>query len=170
MGTALDGKDAGSFRVLLHVEDARRHQDWASQLIPVIAKFEPAVEQTFSKPGLAHEKPAESAEFTENNDGFLDVPKDGGYTLTLLDRDGARLSIDGKLVAETGDPFPEVCGSKLNAVRIARATIGLRAGKHRFRLEALESVSHEPPRLLWEGPGIQLADIPAAAFSHADKQ
>jgi hypothetical protein len=170
MGTELDGKDTGSFRVLLHVEDAQQHQDWASQQVPVVAKFEPAVEQTATQPGLANEKPADSATFTSNNEGFIEIPKDGGYNFMLLDRDGAKLSIDGKLVAQTGDPFPEVCGSKLNAMRNARATIGLRAGKHIFKLEALESTSHESPRLLWEGPGIPLSDVPASAFSHANAQ
>ena len=170
MGTELDGKDAGSFRVLLHVEDAQQHQDWASQQVPVIAKFEPAVEQTATQPGLANEKPADSATFTANNEGFIEIPKDGGYNFMLLDRDGAKLSIDGKLVAQTGDPFPEVCGSKLNAMRNARATIGLRAGKHIFKLEALESTSHESPTLFWEGPGIKLADVPVSAFSHANAQ
>jgi len=196
MGTMLDGKDAGSFRVLLHVEDAQQHQDWASQLLPVVAKFEPAAAQAATKPGLqwqgksgdslgkssgdasvikglavnlAHEKPVGMATFTEDYDGFLEVPKDGGYNLTLLDRDGARLSIDGKLVAQTGDQFPEVCGSKRNAMRIARVTVGLRAGKHILKLEALESTSQQAPRLLWEGPGIKLSDVPASAFSHADK-
>jgi len=193
MGTELDGKDAGSFRVLLHVEDAQQHQDWASQLVPVVAQFEPAAAQAAAKPGLqwqgksgdwlgkssgdasvikglavnlAHEKPVGMATFTEDYDGFLDVPKDGGYNFTLLDRDGARLSIDGKLVAQTGDQFPEVCGSKRNAMRIARVTVGLRAGKHILKLEALEGASQQAPRLLWEGPGIRLTDVPAAAFSH----
>jgi hypothetical protein len=53
-------------------------------------------------------------------------------------------------------------------MRIAHVAVGLRAGKHLFKLEALEAASHEPPRLLWEGPGIHLADVPASAFSHAD--
>ena len=54
-------------------------------------------------------------------------------------------------------------------MRIARVTVGLRAGKHILKLEALESTSQQAPRLLWEGPGIKLSDVPASAFSHADK-
>jgi len=42
----------------------------------------------------------------------------------------------------------------------------LRAGKHVFRLETLETMSPFSPRLLWEGPGIRLTDIPESAFSH----
>jgi hypothetical protein len=51
-------------------------------------------------------------------------------------------------------------------MRYTRGTIGLRAGKHLVRLEALESISPGSPRLLWEGPGIGLTDVPASAFSH----
>jgi hypothetical protein len=100
-------------------------------------------------------------------DGFLQAPTEGGYTFELLARDGARLTIDGVPVAETGPPFGEVCGSSANAVRIARGTIGLRAGKHAIRLEALESMSRGSPRLMWQGPGIGLTDVPAGALSHS---
>jgi hypothetical protein len=39
MGTELDGKEAGSFRVLLHVKDGQGHQDWAAQQVVVVSKF-----------------------------------------------------------------------------------------------------------------------------------
>src|SRR5579859_339542 len=99
-------------------------------------------------------------------DGFLEVPVEGGYSFHLLARDGARIILDGQVVAQTGPPFGEVCGSPVNAVRYALGTIGLRAGKHVLRIESLESISPAKPRLLWEGPGIRLAEIPASAFSH----
>jgi hypothetical protein len=99
-------------------------------------------------------------------DGLVEVPADGGYSFHLLSRDGARLLIDGQVVAQTGPPFGEVCGSRLNAVRDALGMIGLRSGKHTLRLEALQSMSPASPRLQWTGPGISLADIPPAAFSH----
>ena len=56
-----------------------------------------------------------------------------------------------------------------NAMRYARGTIGLRAGKHSLRLESLETASPGIVRLLWEGPGISLADVPASAFSHRNE-
>jgi hypothetical protein len=65
-------------------------------------------------------------------DGFIDIPADGGYTFHLLDRDGARLVIDGVEVAKTGPPFAQVCGSPGNAMRYDRGSLGLRAGKHTF--------------------------------------
>ncbi len=99
-------------------------------------------------------------------DGFLDIPADGGYSFHLLDRDGARLVIDGVEVAKTGPPFAQVCGSPGNAMRYDRGSLGLRAGKHTFHLEGLHSLSEGAPRLLWEGPGLPLTDVPPAAFSH----
>jgi hypothetical protein len=102
-------------------------------------------------------------------DGLIEVPADGGYSFDVMARDGARLSIDGEMVAVTGPPFAEVCGSPSNAVRFARGTLGLRAGKHVLRLETLETASAGSVRLMWEGPGISLQEVPAKAFSHKNE-
>ena len=99
-------------------------------------------------------------------DGFIDIPADGGYSFSLMDRDGARLTIDGMTVAKTGPPFAEVCGSPGNAMRYDRGSLGLRAGLHRLHVEGLHSASEGEPRLLWEGPSLGLTDVPPAAFSH----
>jgi hypothetical protein len=99
-------------------------------------------------------------------EGLIEAPTDGGYLFHLLSRDGARLFIDGELVAQTGPPFGEVCGSPINAVRDALGSIGLRAGKHDLRLESLQTMSPASPRLQWSGPGISLVDVPPSAFSH----
>jgi hypothetical protein len=99
-------------------------------------------------------------------DGLIDIPADGGYTFHLMARDGARLVIDGVEVAKTGPPFAQVCGSPGNAMRYDRGSLGLRAGRHSFHLEGLHSVSQGAPRLLWEGPGLPLTDVPPAAYSH----
>jgi hypothetical protein len=198
MGTALDGNGAGSFRVLLHVEDRQGHQDWATQLLTVVGKWQDATAKAAAIAGLEYhiypgtwpELPAFAVEtptlagvaanlngvdsggftrFAVTYDGFLEVPRDGGYNFHLLDRDGARLVIDGQVVAKTGPPFAEVCGSPINALRYASGTVGLRAGKHLLRIEALESVSPEAPRLLWEGPEIHLSDVPASALTHRNE-
>ncbi len=95
----------------------------------------------------------------------MNIPADGGYTFHLIDRDGARLVIDGMEVARTGTPFAQVCGSPGNALRYDRGSLGLRAGPHVLHLEGLNSASSGAPRLLWEGPGLSLTDVPAAAFS-----
>jgi hypothetical protein len=177
------------------VEDKQGNQDWAEQDAVVVAKWHDAAAVVPTLPGLetriypgtwpempafeagtptksgvaadlAAADPGGFTRFAVAYDGFIQIPADGGYTFHLMARDGERLSIDGQLLAQTGPPFSEVCGSSSNAVRYASAPIGLRAGKHVIRLEALESMSPGPPRLLWDGPGIGLADIPAAAFSH----
>ena len=213
-GTELDGpggdngsfqgsertRNAGSFRVMLHVEAKQGLQDWAEQEVTVVSRLDDVVAAAAdteiptapgldyhvypgtwpSMPSFTTETPirhgtaarlvdASAGGFTRFAmvyDGFLNVPEDGGYNFHLLERDGARLLIDGQLVTETGPPFAEVCGSPMNAVRYANGVIGLHKGKHVVRIEALESVSPGSPRLLWDGPGLGLQDVPAAAFSH----
>jgi hypothetical protein len=99
-------------------------------------------------------------------DGFIDIPADGGYTFHLLDRDGARLVIDGIQVAKTGPPFAQVCGAPGNAMRYDRGSIGLHAGRHTLHVEGLHSVSQGAPQILWEGPSLPLRAVPPAAYSH----
>ena len=196
-GTDLDGTNgAGRFRVLLHVEGKNQDQDWAAQGVVVVAQWhEAAVPVGPNVPGLAWrlypgswtELPDLSKESVVFNgespsidvdphgftryattwDGYIDVPVDGGYTFHLMARDGARVAIDGAEIAKTGPPFAQVCGVAGNAVRYDRGSIGLRAGMHTLHLEGLHFASQGTPRLLWEGPGLPLADVPDAAFSHA---
>ena len=195
-GTALDGRNgAGRFRVLLQVEGEHGAQDWATRDVVVVAKWHDATTPPGPQaPGLAwHVYPGSWTELPDLDreqavfhgespgiqvdshgftryatawDGFLSIPADGGYTFHLMARDGARLIIDGLEVAKTGPPFAQVCGSLGNAVRYDRGSLGLRAGLHLFHLEGLHSVSQGVPRLLWEGPGLPLTDVPPAAFSH----
>ncbi|MDR3750181.1 MAG: PA14 domain-containing protein, partial [Terracidiphilus sp.] len=195
-GTELDGKNgAGRFRVLLHVADKAGKQDWAAQGVVAVARWHDAVYEAVPTlpgltwkiyPGVWTELPnlakeqvvfiGESPNLTANPQGFtryaaawdglLDIPADGGYTFHLLARDGARLAIDGVEVAKTGPPFSQVCGSPGNAMRYDRGSLGLRAGKHTLHVEGLHSVSQGTPRLLWEGPGLPLIDVPPSAFSH----
>ena len=83
-----------------------------------------------------------------------------------MSRDGARLVIDGMQVAKTGPPFAQVCGSPGNAVRYDRGSLGLRAGLHLIHLEGLHFASQGAPRVLWEGPGIRLTEVPPDAYVH----
>jgi hypothetical protein len=196
LGTQLDGTaGAGRFRVLLRVEDRQGHEDWAAQGVVAVNRWQkdglvvgPTVPGLVWKiyPGAWTELPnlgGERAQFSGESsnlqadsqgftkyaaawDGFIDIPADGGYSFTLMDRDGARLVIDGREVAKTGPPFARVCGSQGNAVRFDRGSMGLRAGKHTIHLEGLHSASDGSPRLLWEGPALPLTDVPPVAFSH----
>ena len=192
-GTQLDG--SGRFRVLLHAEDNKKRQDWAGQGLVAVAHWHEAIVPVgptlpglafriypgawTELPDLASEQVALDGESPNLNasaqgftkyatawDGFLDIPADGGYTFHLMDRDGARLVIDGIEVAKTGPPFPQVCGSPGNAIRYDRGSLGLRAGKHALHVEELHSASQGPPRLLWEGPALPINDVPAADYSH----
>lgn len=195
-GTDLDGRNgAGRFRVMLQVTDNHGHQDWAAQGVVVVSRWQDASNPIGQMtPGLAFqiypgawtELPDLSKEnavisssapslnanargFTKYAvawDGFIDIPADGGYTFHLMDRDGARLVIDGMEVAKTGPPFAQVCGSPGNAMRYDRGELGLRAGKHALHVEALHTASQGPPRLLWEGPALPITDVPEAAYSH----
>jgi hypothetical protein len=194
-GTDLDGRNgAGRFRVMLRAQDNRNREDWAAQGVVVVSRWLDATETSAQLlPGLTfHIYPGtwtELPNFAEQHsvidgaapninanaqgftkyavawDGFIDIPTDGGYTFHLLDRDGARLVIDGVKVAKTGPPFAQVCGSPGNAMRYDRGALGLRAGKHTLHVEALHQASQGPPRLLWEGPGLPITDVPTAAFS-----
>ena len=170
-------------------------QDWAAQGIVVVAKWHsPAVVTGPTAPGLAwrlypgtwtelpdltkassvFDGTSPDLQMDEHGftryatawDGFIDIPVDGGYTFHLMARDGARVVIDGIQVAKTGPPFAQVCGVAGNAMRYDRGSLGLRAGLHILHVEGLHSASQGTPRLLWEGPGLPMADVPAAAFVH----
>ena len=197
LGTELDGKNgAGRFRVLLHVTDEAGHQDWAAQGLVAVEHWHDAVSAPGpAAPGLAWKIYAgawtelpdfstlqpvltgESPDLAANAqgltsyatawDGFIAIPADGGYTFHLIDRDGARLVIDGMEVARTGPPFAQVCGSPGNALRYDAGAIGLRAGWHTIHVEALNTASEGAPRLLWEDTTTRLTDVPASAFSHS---
>jgi hypothetical protein len=197
MGTELDGAGgAGGFRVLLHVEDKQGHQDWAEQDVVAVAKWHDSAAvvgptqpglawkiypgEWTELPSLAAETPVFSGEspslqsdshgfmrYATAWDGFIDIPADGGYTFHMMARDGARLVIDGVEVAKTGPPFAQVCGSPGNAMRYDLGSLGLRAGRHVIHLEGLHFASQGTPRLLWEGPGLHLTEVPPAAYSHS---
>ena len=170
-------------------------QDWAGQGVVAVASWHDAVNAASpTLPGLTWqiypgdwtqlpdfraehavfngESPnlhADSQGFTRYAaawDGLIDIPADGGYTFHLIDRDGARVVIDGIEVAKTGPPFAQVCGSPGNAMRYDLGSLGLRAGKHTLHMEGLHSVSQGSPRLLWEGPALPLTDVPPSAYSH----
>jgi hypothetical protein len=195
-GSDLDGTNgAGRFRVLLQVKDEKGREDWSAQGLVVVSKWQDATPAAGPMlAGLAFQVYAgswtelpdlkkETAVITGKSpnlnadargferyavawDGLLDIPADGGYTFHLMDRDGARLVLDGIEVARTGPPFANACNTIGNAVRYDRGSLGLHAGLHTFHVEQLHNASNGAPRVLWEGPSLPAADIPSAAFTH----
>jgi len=195
LGTDYDGKaGAGRFRTLLHVE-SKNGEDWAAQGLVAVSQWKPAREPAGqTAPGLAWRVfPTEWTQLPDMSkklatfsgesanlrvdaggfqryaavwDGYISIPADGGYTFHLMARDGARVLIDGVEVAKTGPPFAQVCGAPGNAMRYERGSLGLRAGKHTIHVEGLHAVSEGESRLLWEGPGILLTDVPPQVYSH----
>jgi hypothetical protein len=195
-GTELDANNgAGRFRVMLQAEGSDHLEDWAAQGIVAVARWHDTAapagpiapglgwriypgtwtelpdlsKQSAVFAGQAPNLGVDSHGFTGYAtawDGYIDAPVDGGYTFHLLSRDGARVVIDGIEIAKTGPPFAQVCSAPGNAMRYDRGSLGLRAGLHTLHVEGLHSVSQGTPRLLWEGPGLHLTDVPDAAFSH----
>lgn len=195
-GTELDGEHgAGRFRVLLRTQDEEGHEDWAARGVVAVAQWHPSVPVAGKMaqglewrifpgawtelPDLTKQRAASTGEaagleadaqgitrYATVWTGYINIPADGGYTFHLMARDGARLVIDQLEVAKTGPAFAQVCGSPGNAVRYARGSLGLRAGLHAFRLEGLTFASAGGPRLLWEGPGLPLGEVPTTAYRH----
>jgi hypothetical protein len=98
--------------------------------------------------------------------GYIAIPTDGGYSFTLLSKDGGTLEIGGAVVATSPEPIAQVCGSVGNMVQASRGTIGLKAGLHAIRIAITDTAGPSGFALRWEGPGIALSDVPATALSH----
>ena len=88
--------------------------------------------------------------------GFIEVPKDGNYSFYISSDDGSALYIgNDRLINHPGThAFSERDG-----------TLGLKAGKHRFRLEYFQGVGAAGVSLSWSGPGIIKQIVPATALS-----
>jgi hypothetical protein len=187
---------SGRFRVLLQVTDASGRASWAYEPVVVTRSLEPAASTGKTEPGLGYryfegtslalaslgqqqevgsgvaEKINTSMQHSPENysfvfDGFLDVRADGGYTFSQFANDAASIEIDSKPVAVSPAPWPQVCGTPGNAVQRATGSVGLSAGRHRIHIAMIHGVGEEGFRVLWQGPGIELSEIPASALSHS---
>jgi hypothetical protein len=107
-----------------------------------------------------------SEEYGAEFEGLIDVPADGGYTFILLGNDGGRLEIDSAVIATSPKTWAQVCGSEGNAVQAARGSVALAKGKHRIRVAMTHTLGPDGFAVLWQGPGVQQATIPAQALSH----
>jgi hypothetical protein len=168
-GTLLDG--SGRFRVLLRAARAPHDEVWVSRGVVVAARAVPGVTvpETLA-PGVEHIAVGRATEF----DGWVRIPADGGYTLTLLTSRKATFRIDDLPPAESPELRIQVCGSMGDAVQPVRLSAALAAGFHRVRIELDPGVENEPggnlgsggPMLVWEGPGILPEAIPGTSMVH----
>jgi hypothetical protein len=153
-GTLLDG--SGRFRVLLH---ATRGSDevWVSRGVVVAATVQAASLEPGGGAGLVKTVTGDGR--GTEYDGWVRVPRDGGYTLTLLTSRRATLQLDDLPSVRSPELRIQVCGSPGDAVQAVRVSAGLRAGLHRVRIELDPGIENEPapvgggPALSWEGPG-----------------
>ena len=100
-------------------------------------------------------------------DGFLEVPADGGYQITLLGNDAGNITLDGQDLGSLPAPFAQVCGLAGNAVRQVTGSVALARGLHRISVRETHTTGVDGFRVWWRGPGMPAAqEIPAAALSH----
>ncbi|TCK74156.1 PKD domain-containing protein [Acidipila rosea] len=133
-GTLLD--NSGSFRVLLHVIDAKGRESWAAHPVIVGGTALPALDA-----------------------GNLEVPADGGYTFTLMTAGQAELKVDGRTITHSPAPKPLVCGTPGYAVQPASGSLQLRRGLHRIEISGASGSA-----LYWEGPALPMQKVAAAAL------
>ena len=98
-------------------------------------------------------------------DGFLEIPADGGYTLTLIANDTSSFTLDGRTYT-TPAAFPQVCGLAGNAPRTVTVPLALAKGPHTLRINDTHTTGEDNLRLLWQPPGQPVSEVPATAFSH----
>jgi uncharacterized protein (TIGR03382 family) len=91
--------------------------------------------------------------------GYLNVPADGTYTLSLTSDDGSALYVGSTKVVDNDG---------LHGMTEVSGTIGLKAGPHSLRVEFFENAGGAGLIARWAGPGIAAQAIPAAAFVHLD--
>jgi hypothetical protein len=169
MGTLLDG--SGRFRVLLHVTDGgngrpeawKEEKDaWISEPVVIAAEMAPAYRDAAS--------PKDSGRVVEE-ERFIQVPADGGYTFTWLTSAQGWLRIDDLAPVATPTARHQVCGSTGDAVEPVRTSVALARGWHRILVERDSSVENMDAAgaglLLWEGPGVERQRVPGESLSAA---
>ena len=106
--------------------------------------------------------PSESAYRTDNGEnyglrffGFLEIPRDGLYTLFTSSDDGSRLSVAGRMVVDNDG---------LHGVQRKAGIIRLRKGLHPVEVSFFEQGGGEKLEVSWEGPDLPHQVVPAEAW------
>ncbi len=88
--------------------------------------------------------------FGYNFSGFLEIPKDGIYTIDTKTNDGSTLFIDGK-------KFLGQAGFR---------SIAIRKGKYKIEQKYFQLGNDKFDYVKWKGPGIERQEIPPTALFH----
>jgi uncharacterized repeat protein (TIGR03806 family) len=124
--------------------------------LPVFAELKPRRKGTTAGPRLVPETAREH--FGLAYCGFFEADKDGAYTFWLGSSGHAKL-----FVGET-----EVVATSPHGRRLASGVIGLKSGRHLFRLLLAHGRGQPDLRLEYAGPGLTRRPVPDALWTHAD--
>lgn len=89
--------------------------------------------------------------------GYLEVPRDGTYILSVKSDDGSKLFIGDILWIDHDGSHESTEKSE---------SVMLKAGKHQFRLDYYQGAGNGDVFFLWSGPGINHQIVPESALSH----
>ena len=78
--------------------------------------------------------------------GYLEIPKDGIYTISIKTNDGSTLFLDGKI--------------------FRGGSIAIRKGKYKISQKYFQLGNKKFDIVSWEGPRINTQEIPASAYFH----
>lgn len=105
--------------------------------------------------GLDLSKATAPNQFAMRFTGYLDVPKDGVYTLTLGSDDGSLMTLgDGVLIDHDG----------LHSYEEKSATVALAKGLHPFSVSFFEKSGGYELKLFWSTPGAKKEPVPVGAM------
>jgi hypothetical protein len=128
------------------------------EALPDVSKLKPLKSAPCDAVGLVDA--GRDARYALRFTGFLDVPKDGLYTFTLVSNDGAKLFI-GDVEVVDNDHFKGVVETS--------GGISLKAGKHAFTTTYFQNAGFQVLQASWEGPGLARQPIPAASYFRTSK-
>ena len=168
-GTLLDG--SGRFRVLVHATRTPHDEVWVSRSL--VVGRQPVGADAVPEPVVAGVARVDTGRATEY-DGWVRIPADGGYSLTLLSSRRATMFVDNLPPVRSPEVRIQVCGSLGDAVLPVQISASLLAGLHRIRIEldpGVENVTQSnlgdgAPLLLWEGPEVLPEAIPPSGLVH----
>jgi len=123
--------------------------------LPDFEKMAPAAKSVAAQPTCAPARRRENYGLFFS--GFLEVPRDGVYTLYVTSDDGSALYLGGRLLVDNGG---------FHAPRERSGRVALRAGRHAVRIAFMQGGGGAELAVAYEGPGIAKQIVPASAWSH----